>query len=64
MATTTSARGSGVGDFHKSDQSLLSFVGFEISRHLHHVDSKREEAMEGVIVLLYNRVDGGVSRKI
>ena len=49
LATAMSIRGEGGGDAHESERYLLSFSGSEISRHLNHVDSEREEAMEGLI---------------
>ena len=54
---TTRNEGVGVGDAHKSEQYLLSFAGSDLSRHLCHVDAKREEAAEGLIALLYDRVN-------
>ena len=59
--TTSFGRGGG-GDAHKSERFLLSFAGSELSCHLRHVDAKRAEAMEGLIALLYDRVDGRFSR--
>ena len=60
-ATMTSARGEMGGGAHKSELSLLSSDGSELSCHLHHIDAHRAEAMEGLLVLLYNRVDGTFS---
>ena len=57
MENTTSTGGVGGGDAYESDLYLLSFVGSDIS-----VDSKRAEAMEGLLVILYYRVYDGVSR--
>ena len=57
-----SAGGGGGGDAHKSERSFLSFSGSKLSRHLSHVDSEREEAMEGLLHILYDRVDGRISR--
>ena len=45
----TSAGGRGGGDAHESERSLLSFSGSELSRHLHHIDSERVEAIEGLL---------------
>ena len=41
--TTMSARGG--GGAHKSERSLLSFFGSELSHYLRHDDSERVEAM-------------------
>ena len=51
-ATTTSAGGGEGGYFHEYDQSLLSFVGSEISCHLRKIYFKRAEAVELLIALL------------
>ena len=50
------------GDAYKSDKSLLSLDGSELYRHLYHIYSKRTEAVEGLITVLYDKVGGGVSR--
>ena len=57
LATMTSAGGGRGGGAHKSELSLLSSDGSELSCHLHHIDAHREEAMEGLLLLLYNMVD-------
>ena len=56
-----SARGGGGGDAQESERFLLSFSGSELSRHLHRVESERAEAMEGLLYILYDRVDGRIS---
>ena len=61
MVTTTSDRRERRGDSHKSDQIILSFVGSDLPYHLNHVYDKKAEAMEGLLVLLDNRVDSVVS---
>ena len=48
-AKTMSSGGRGGGDAHESERSLLSFSGSELSRHLHHIDSERVEAIEGLL---------------
>ena len=60
--TTASAGGGGGGEAHESEQSLLSFAGSELSRHLRHAVAKSAEAIEGLLTFLYNRVYGIVSR--
>ena len=60
--TTTRAGGGGGGDAHESEQSLLSFAGSELLCHLCHIYNKRAESTEGLLTLLYDRVDVGVSR--
>ena len=45
----TSARGGGGVDAYKSERSLLSFAGYELSHNLHHVDVEMAEDMEGLI---------------
>ena len=62
LSTTTSAGGGGLGDAHESKISLLSFARSDICRQLRHIDAKREEAMEGLIALLYDRVNNEFSR--
>ena len=57
----TTAGGGRGGDVHKYEKSPLPFAGSKISRHLIHVDTKRAEAIEGLLVLLYDRVNGIVS---
>ena len=57
-----SAGGGGVGDSHKSEISLLSFPGSKLSCHLCHVDAERVKAIEGLLALLYDRVDVRFSR--
>ena len=57
-----STRGGRGGDSHKYRRFLLSFSDFELSCHLRQVDAKREDAADGLLELLYNRVDVGVSR--
>ena len=32
-----------------------------MSSHLRHIDDKRSESMEGLLMLLYDRADGGFS---
>ena len=54
----TSAGGGGGRDAQKSEQSLLSFTGSKLSRHLRHIYAKRAEAIEGLLALVYNGVDG------
>ena len=61
-AMTTRSGGGGGGDAHESKRYLLSFAGSELSCHLHHVGAKRAEAMGGMIALLYDRVEGILSR--
>ena len=39
-----------------------SYPSPELSRHLRHVDSERAEAMEGLLYILYDRMDGRISR--
>ena len=56
-----SAGGGRGGDYHESEKSLLSFAGSDMHCHLHQVNSKRAETMEVLIVILYNRDNGGVS---
>ena len=43
-------------------QYLLSFPGYDLSHHLRHVDAKRAESIEGLLALLYDRVDDIFSR--
>ena len=62
MATTKSSRGGRGGGAQKYEQYLLSFAGSEISSHLRHVDADRAEVVEGLVALLYDGVDGRVSR--
>ena len=57
-----SSGGGGGGDDHKFEQSILYFAGSDLSCHLCHVNDNRVEVMEGLIALLYDRVDGRVSR--
>ena len=57
--TKTSSGGGGGGDAHESERS---FAGSELSYHLCHVGAEKLDAMEGLIALLYNRVDGRFSR--
>ena len=59
---TTSAGGGGGRDAQKSEQSLLSFTGSKLSRHLRHIYAKRAEAMEGLLALVYDGVDVRVYR--
>ena len=54
--------GGGEGDAHESEQSLLSFSGSDMSRHLIHINAKRTDDMEGLLYILYDRVDGRISR--
>ena len=61
-APMTSVSGVGAGDAHKSERSILSFDGSKLSRHLSHVDAKREEAMKGLLTILYNRINVRFSR--
>ena len=61
-AKTTSAGGGGERDAQKSEHYLLSFTGSKLSRHLRHIYFKREEAMEGMLALVYDGVDGIVYR--
>ena len=42
-------RGGGGGDANKSELFLLSFSRYELYRHMIHVNSKRAEAMKGVL---------------
>ena len=58
---TSGVGGRGV-DNHKSEKSLLSFAISDISHHLRNVGAERSEAMEGLLTLLYDKVDSGVSR--
>ena len=60
--TTTSYGGGEGGDSHKSERSFLYFSSSELSCHMCHVSTKRAEATEGLIELLYDRVDGIFSR--
>ena len=60
--SSTSSRGGRGGDAHKSKQFLLYFAGSELSCHLHHINVDREEVMEGLIALLWDRTNGRVSR--
>ena len=46
---------------HESKRYFLYFSGSYISHHLHHVDSKRAKKIEGLISLLYDRVDIRIS---
>ena len=50
-ATTTSSGGGGGGDAHKSNRSLPSFFGSDMSRHLRQVNDERAEVMEGLLTL-------------
>ena len=56
-----SARGGGRGDAQESWRFLLSFSGSELSRHLHRIEFERAEAMEELLYILYDRVDGRIS---
>ena len=58
---TSAIRGGG-GDSHESEQSLLSFSRSEMYCHLNHVNAKRADALGGLLVILYDREDLGVSR--
>ena len=53
-----STGGGGGRDDHKTERSLLSFCGYELYHHLRHINSYKEEAMESLIYILYNMVDG------
>ena len=53
--------GGGLGDAHEYDQSLLSFFGSKLSHHLHNINAKRVEATEGLLPLLFGRVEDKVS---
>ena len=53
---TMRARWGGGGDSHKSEQSLLSFARFDLSRHLFHIYDNREDSMEGLKALLLAEV--------
>ena len=55
LSTATSARGVWGGDGHKFEIFILYLTGFELSRHLRHFDANREEAVEGLLLLLYER---------
>ena len=59
---TTGDGGGGVGDAQKSERSFLSFSGYKISYYLRHVNTKKAEAMEDLLAIIYYRVNGGVSR--
>ena len=48
-ATTMTAGRGGGGDAHNSERYLLSFSGSKLSRHLSHVNSEREETVEGLL---------------
>ena len=63
-AATTSAGGGGVGDDHEYYRSFLSFVRSDLSCHLWHIDAERADAMEGLLMLLYVRVDDGFPGRI
>ena len=56
------SKGGGVGDSHESERSLLFFAGSELSHLLRPVNAERAEAIEGLIALLYDRVDVIFSR--
>ena len=62
MTTTMSAGGGRGGDAHESERSLLSFSGSNLSHHLRHIDTKRAEATEGLLAILYYRVGSVVYR--
>ena len=61
-STMTSVKGSRGRNSHKSERSLLSFAVSELSHHLHHVDANRVDIMYGLLEILYDRVNGRVSR--
>ena len=52
----------GGGDYNESEQSLLSFSGSDMYCHLHHVNDKRAEATEDLLVILYDRENDGFFR--
>ena len=56
------AGGGGGEDYRESEQSIICFSRSNPSHHLHRVNAKSEDPMEVLLVFLYERVDGGVSR--
>ena len=52
----------GGGDSHKYERSILSFSGSKLYHYLSHVDANREEAMKGLLTLLYYRINVRFSR--
>ena len=61
-APMTSVGGGGGGDYHKYERSILSFSGSKVYCHPNHVDANREEAMKGLLTLLYYRINVRFSR--
>ena len=62
LAPMTSVVGGGGGDSHKSEPSILSFSRSKLYRNLSHIDTNREEAMKGLLTLLYDRINVRFSR--
>ena len=60
--TTTSARGGGEGDAQKSEKFFPSLSGSYFPHHLNHVNANREETMDVLFPLLYDRYNNGFSR--
>ena len=61
-APMTSVGGGGGGDSYKYERSILSVSGSKIYHYLSHVDANREEAMKGLLTLLYDRIKVRFSR--
>ena len=61
-ATTESAGGDVGGYDHESERSLLSFYESEMSHHMRYVNTKRWEAMEELLALLFDKVNSGFSK--
>ena len=61
-APMTSVGGGGGGDSYKYERSILSFSGSKLYHYLSHVDANREEAMKGLLTLLYDRIKVRFSR--